>query len=323
MTTIHAIRVSKTGGAEVLEFVEVEQPAPAAGQVLVRVEAIGVNFIDVYHRTGLYPLPLPMTPGSEAAGTVDAVGSGVTEFKKGDRVAYAMVRGAYAEFAVVPADKLVPIPKSIDTRIAAAAMLQGMTAHYLVTSTFNLQKGNTALVHAAAGGVGGLLVQMAKQRGARVFGTASTKKLDTVRAGGADAAIDYTTTDFEAEVMKLTNGAGVNVVYDSVGKTTFDKSLNCVTLRGLVALFGQSSGPVPPVDPSRLAVKGAYITRPSLAHYTVTREELMWRARELFEAIASGALKIRIDSEIPLRDAKKAHELLESRKTVGKVLLIP
>jgi NADPH2:quinone reductase len=320
---MQAIRVSRTGGPEVLEFVEVEKPKPAAGQLLVNIEAIGVNFIDVYHRTGLYALPLPLTPGSEAAGVVEAVGDGVTEFKKGDRVAYAMVRGAYAEYTVVPADKLVAIPKSIDTRVAAAAMLQGMTAHYLVNSTFDLRKGHTALVHAAAGGAGGLIVQMAKQRGARVFGTASTKKLDIVRGYGADAAIDYTTADFEAEVMKLTNNAGVTVVYDSVGKTTFDKSLNCVTLRGMVALFGQSSGPVPPVDPSRLAVKGAYLTRPSLGHYTATRDELLWRSRELFDLISSGKLKVTIDSEFPLRDAKKAHELLESRKSVGKVLLIP
>ena len=320
---MHAIRVSKPGGPEVLEFVEVETPKPGAGQVLIHLDAIGVNFIDVYHRIGLYPLPLPLTPGSEAAGIVEATGDGVTEFKKGDRVAYAMVRGAYAEYTVVPADKLVSIPKSIDSRIAAAAMLQGMTAHYLVNSTFDLHKGHTALVHAAAGGAGGLIVQMAKQRGARVFGTASTKKLDIVLGYGADAAIDYTTADFEAEVMKLTNNAGVNVVYDSVGKTTFDKSLNCVTLRGLVALFGQSSGSVPPVDPSRLAVKGAYLTRPSLAHYISTRDELLWRSRELFESIASGKLKVTIDSEIPLRDARKAHERIESRKSVGKVLLIP
>jgi NADPH:quinone reductase len=251
------------------------------------------------------------------------VGDGVTEFKKGDRVAYAMVRGAYAEYTVVPADKLVSIPKSIDTRTAAAVMLQGMTAHYLVNSTFDLHKGHTALVHAAAGGAGGLIVQMAKQRGARVFGTASTKKLDIVRGYGADAVIDYTTSDFEAEVMKLTNNAGVNVVYDSVGKTTFDKSLNSVTLRGLVALFGQSSGSVPPVDPSRLAVKGAYLTRPSLAHYISTRDELLWRSREVFELISAGKLKVTIDSEIPLRDVKKAHERIESRKSVGKVLLIP
>jgi NADPH2:quinone reductase len=320
---MYAIRVSKTGGPEVLEFVEVERPKPGAGQVLIHVEAIGLNFIDVYHRTGLYPLPLPLTPGSEAAGVVEATGDGVTEFKKGDRVAYAMVRGAYAEFTVVPADKLVSVPKSIDSRIAAAAMLQGMTAHYLVNSTFDLRNGHTALVHAAAGGAGGLIVQMAKQRGARVIGTASTKKLDVVRGYGADEVIDYTTTDFEAEVMKLTNNAGVNVVYDSVGKTTFDKSLNCVTLRGLVALFGQSSGVVPAVEPSRLAVKGAFLTRPMLTHYISTRDELLWRSRELFELISAGKLKVTIDSEFPLRDAKKAHERIESRQSIGKVLLIP
>lgn len=318
---MHAIRVEKTGGPEVLQYVEVDTPKPGAGQALVHVEAIGINFIDVYHRTGLYKLPLPFTPGSEAAGVVEASGS--SDFRKGDRVAYAMVPGAYAEYTLVPAAKLVKLPDAIDTRTAAAVMLQGMTAHYLVASTFPLKAGDTALVHAAAGGVGGLLVQMAKQRGARVFGTASTKKLDIVREDGADATIDYTKTDFEAEVMKLTSGAGVNVVYDSVGKTTFDKSLNCVALRGLLALFGQSSGPVPPFDPSRLAAKGAYLTRPSLAHYTITREELLWRAKELFDSIASGALKIRIDSEFPLRDARKAHEALESRKTIGKVLLIP
>lgn len=320
---MHAIRVSKTGGPEVLEYVETDRPKPEAGQALVRIEAIGVNFIDVYHRTALYPLPLPFTPGSEAAGVIEEVGSGVTNLKQGERVAYAMVRGAYTELAIVPAEKLVRIPESIDTKTAAAVMLQGMTAHYLINSTFNLQNGHTALVHAAAGGVGGLLVQMAKHRGARVFGTASTRKLGIVTGDGADAVIDYTTHDFEAEVMRLTKGAGVNVVYDSVGKTTFDKSLNCVTLRGLLALFGQSSGPVPPFDPSRLAAKGIFLTRPSLAHYTVTRDEILWRARDVFEMIASGVLKVRIDSEFPLRDAAKAHQLLESRKTVGKVLLIP
>ena len=320
---MHAIRIEAIGGPEVLRYVEVETPRPGPGQVLIRITAIGVNFLDIYHRTGLYKLPLPFIPGSEAAGIVEEVAADVTEFKKGDRVAHAGARGAYAEYQAVPADKLVPVPASIDLKVAAAAMLQGMTAHYLVTSTYQLHEGHTALVHAAAGGVGGLLVQMAKKRGARVFGTASTQKLAIVRGDGADAAIDYTNTDFEAEVMKLTNGAGVNVVYDSVGKTTFDKSLNCVTVRGLLALFGQSSGPVPPVDPSRLAVKGSYLTRPSLGHYTVTRDELQWRAHELFDGIQSRELKVRIDREFPLRDAAKAHEALESRKTIGKVLLIP
>ncbi len=320
---MHAIRVSSAGGPEVLQYIEVDRPRASEGTVLVRIEAIGVNYIDVYHRTGLYKLALPFTPGSEAAGVVEEIGAGVTELKKGDRVAYAMVPGAYAEYAAVPAAKLVTVPKSIDTRTAAAIMLQGMTAHYLAASTYPLQSGNTALVHAAAGGVGGLLVQLAKQRGARVLGTASTKKLDIVREDGADVVIDYTKEDFEAVVMKVTNGAGVNVVYDSVGKTTFDKSLNCVMLRGLLALFGQSSGPVPPFDPARLAAKGAYLTRPSLAHYTATRHELLWRAGDLFRAIESGSLKVRIDREVPLNNAADAHRALESRSTIGKVLLIP
>ncbi|HSP14079.1 MAG TPA: quinone oxidoreductase [Thermoanaerobaculia bacterium] len=320
---MHAIRVTSTGGPEVLQYVELDRPRPGEGQVLVRIDAIGVNYVDVYHRTGLYKLPLPFTPGSEAAGVVEEIGPGVAELKKGDRVAYAMVPGAYAEYAAVPAAKLVVLPKWVDTKTAAAIMLQGMTAHYLVASTYQVQKGNTVLVHAAAGGVGGLLVQMAKQRGARVFGTASTKKLDIVREDGADVVIDYTKDDFEAVLMKETNGAGVNVVYDSVGKTTFDKSLNCVTLRGVLALFGQSSGPVPPFDPARLAAKGAYLTRPSLAHYMTTREELLWRAGDLFRAIESKSLKIRIDREIPLRNAADAHRALESRSTIGKILLIP
>lgn len=320
---MHSIRVSATGGPEVLQSVQVDRPAPGDGQVLVRIEAIGVNFIDVYHRTGLYKLPLPFTPGSEAAGVVEQAGPNVTEFKKGDRVAYAMVPGAYSDFAVVPAAKLVPVPRDIDLKIAAAIMLQGMTAHYLAVSTYPLKTGDSCIVHAAAGGVGGLLVQMAKQCGARVFGTASTSKLKIVREDGADTVIDYTKEDFEAVVMKATNNQGVNVVYDSVGKTTFDKSLNCVGLRGCLALFGQSSGPVPPVDPSRLAAKGIYLTRPSLGHYTATRDELLWRAGDLFKAVASGHLKIRIDREVPLRDAAEAHRALESRGTIGKVLLIP
>lgn len=320
---MHAIRISRTGGREVLEFVEVPKPSPKDDEALVRLHAIGVNFVDVYHRTGLYPLPLPFTPGSEGAGVVEAVGSGVKAVKAGDRVAWAMVPGAYAEYAAVPAAKLVPMPAGIEFKTAAAAMLQGMTAHYLVTSVHPLREGSTALVHAAAGGVGGILVQMAKQRGARVFGTASTAKLGIVRDAGADAAIDYSTTDFEAEVMRLTGGAGVDAVYDSVGRTTFDKSLNCTGLRGTLALFGQSSGTVAPVDPARLAKNGIFLTRPSLAHYIKKRDELLWRARELFEAIESGKVRIRIDREVPLRDAAEAHRALEGRETTGKVLLIP
>src|SRR5437016_5412037 len=259
-----AIRVSRTGGPEVLETVDVDKPTPEKGQALVRIEAVGVNFIDVYHRTGLYKLALPFTPGSEAAGVVEAVGDSVTSVRAGDRVAYAMVPGAYAEYAVVPQEKLAAIPDGIDTKTAAAVMLQGMTAHYLAISTFPLQQGHTALVHAAAGGVGALLVQIAKRRGARVLGTASTKHLGVAREAGADLIIDYTTSDFEAEVMKATDGRGVDVVYDSVGQTTFDKSLNCLARRGLLALFGQSSGPVPAFDVSRLARNGLYLTRPSL-----------------------------------------------------------
>ncbi|MGZ5433716.1 MAG: quinone oxidoreductase family protein [Thermoanaerobaculia bacterium] len=299
-----AIQVRSTGGPEVLELVDVPKPEPRAGEVLVRLEAIGVNYIDVYHRTGLYKVPLPFVPGSEAAGVVEATG---------ERVAWAMVPGAYAEYAAVPADKLVPLPPSIDTRSAAAAMLQGMTAHYLVTSTFPLREGHSALVHAAAGGVGGLLVQMAKQRGARVIATASPAKHEEVLSLGADEVLDYSDPWPE----------GMHVVYDSVGKTTFDRSLDALAARGMLVLFGQSSGPVPPVDPARLARKATYLTRPSLGHYTATREELRWRARDLFTWIESGEVKLRIDRELPLRDAAEAHRLLESRATRGKLLLVP
>ena len=318
-----AIVVSSTGGPEVLQYVDVDSPRPGAGEVLVRVEAIGVNFIDVYHRTGLYKLPLPFTPGSEAAGVVEELGEGVTEFKRGDRVAYAMVPGAYRELTVVPAARLVAVPAGIDGRTAAATMLQGMTAHYLATDTFRLKAGDSALVHAAAGGTGALLVQLAKHRGARVFGTASTRKTDIAREAGADEVIDYTQKDFRAEVLRLTSDAGVNVVYDSVGRTTFDGSLDCVGRRGVLALFGQSSGVVPPVDPQRLAKNGIYLTRPSLAHYITTRDELLGRANELFSLIADGKLRLRIARELPLRDAAEAHRLLEGRATNGKVLLIP
>jgi NADPH:quinone reductase len=318
-----AIRVSQLGGPEVLQYVDVDDPKPAAGEALVRIEAIGVNFIDVYHRTGLYKLPLPFTPGSEAAGVVEAVGDGVDSVKKGDRVAYAMVRGAYAQFAVAPADKLVPLPDAVDAKTAAAAMLQGMTAHYLSTSVHPIAAGETVLVHAASGGVGALLVQMAKMRGARVFGTASTKHLHIAREAGCDVVIDYTKDDFESIVMAETAGKGCNAVYDSVGRTTFDKSLECCGLRATLGLFGQSSGTVPPFDPGRLAKNGVFLTRPSLGHYTHTREELLDRSREVLEWIGSGRLTLRIDREVPLRDAAEAHRALEARETTGKVLLIP
>lgn len=299
-----AIQVRATGGPEVLEYVDVPKPEPRDGETLVRIQATGVNYIDVYHRTGLYAMPLPFIPGSEAAGVVE---------ETGERVAWAMVQGAYAEYAAVPNDKLVPLPASIDVRSAAAAMLQGMTAHYLVTSTFALREGHTALVHAAAGGVGGLLVQMAKARGAHVVATASPAKHEEVIALGADEVLDYSDPWPE----------GMNVVYDSVGKTTFDRSLDALAVRGTLVLFGQSSGPVPPVDPARLAKRGAYLTRPSLGHYTATRDELRWRARELFTWIESGEVKLRIDRVLPLADAAEAHRLLESRTTRGKLLLEP
>ena len=309
-----AIQVTIPGDATALEYVDLPKPEPKEGEVLVRIEAIGVNYIDVYHRSGLYKLPLPFIPGSEAAGVVE---------ETGERVGWAMVPGAYAEYASVPRAKLVTLPADIDARTAAASLLQGMTAHYLVASTFPLASGQTALVHAAAGGAGGILVQMAKQRGARVFGTASTAKIGLVRDLGADTAIDYTTSDFAEEVLRLTDGRGVDVVYDSVGLDTFERSLDVLATRGMLVLFGQSSGVVPPIDPARLAKKSAFLTRASLGHYTATREELLWRAGDLFESIRSGAVRIRIDRELPLSDAAEAHRLLEGRKTTGKLLLIP
>jgi NADPH2:quinone reductase len=317
-----AIRVCQTGGTEVLQYVDIETPHPGPGEALVKMEAIGVNFIDVYHRTGLYKLPLPFTPGSEGAGVVDAVGDGVDVVKVGDRVAFAGVRGAYAELAIAPAGMLVPLPDSIDAKTASAAMLQGMTAHYLATSVHEIAAGENVLVHAAAGGVGALLVQMAKMRGARVFGTASTAHLDIAREAGCDVVIDYTKDDFESIVMAETGGKGCAAVYDSVGRTTFDKSLNCCGLRATLALFGQSSGTVPAFEPGRLAKNGLFLTRPALGHYTATREELLGRAGDVFAWIGSGALKLRIDREVPLRDVAEAHRALEARETTGKVLLI-
>jgi NADPH2:quinone reductase len=320
-----AIVINSTGGPEVLNYTDAGRPSPKPGEAVVKVEAIGVNYIDVYHRTGLYPLQLPAVPGMEAAGVVEEVGADVTEVKAGDRVAYAMTPGAYAEYAAVPAWRLVAIPSGMDSREAAAAMLQGMTAHYLVTSTYALKRGDTALVHAAAGGVGLLLVQAAKKIGARVIGTVSTEeKAELAREAGADEVILYTQQDFEQEARRITEGRGVEVVYDSVGKDTFIKSLSSLAPRGMLALFGQSSGPVTAFDPALLAQKGSlFLTRPSLAHYAATRQELIWRAGEVLGWIESGDVKLRIEKTFPLSEAAEAHRQLEGRKTTGKLLLIP
>ena len=319
-----SIRVLETGGPEKLQLTETPTPAPAAGEALVRIAAAGVNFIDVYYRIGLYKSDFPMVIGNEGAGTVEAVGHGVTKVHPGDRVAWAMVRGSYAEYAVVPESKLVKIPDGLDFVTAAAAMLQGMTAHYLTHSTFALKSGDTCLVHAAAGGAGGLTVQMAHMLGARVFGTVSTEeKARIAREHGVDEAILYTKQDFEVEVKRLTGGRGVDVVYDSVGKTTFEKSLNSLRPRGMLVLFGQSSGPVPPFDAGILNTKGSlFLTRPSLGHYVLTEEELAWRAGDVLGWVASGKLKLRIDRTYPLAEAAAAHRDLEGRRTAGKSVLI-
>ena len=320
-----AIVVENCGGAESLVYRDAEKASPKAGEALIKLEAVGLNYIDVYHRTGLYPLPRPFIPGMEAAGIVEAVGEGVTEVSVGDRVAYAMHIGAYADYAAVPSWRLVKVPNGVSAEQAAAAMLQGMTAHYLVTSTYVLKAGNTALIHAAAGGVGLLLIQMTKNIGARAIGTVSTEaKAALAREAGADDVILYSEQDFEAEVKRLTNGKGVQVVYDSVGQTTFLKSLNCLAPRGMLALFGQASGPVAAFDPALLAQKGSlFLTRPSLAAYAATREELLWRAGDVFDWISAGKLKLRIEKTFPLAEAAEAHRQLEGRKTTGKVLLIP
>lgn len=318
-----AIRVSRHGGPEVLELGEASLPDPGPGEARVKLEVAGVNFIDVYHRTGLYPLQTPFTPGMEGAGVVDAVGEGVTEVKPGDRVAYAMHLGSYSEYAVVPAWKLAPVPAGVSLPLAAAAMLQGMTAHYLTRSTFPIQEGQAVLVHAAAGGVGLLLVQIAKKLGATVFGTVSTEeKAALAQEAGADHIILYEREDFAERVRALTAGEGVHVVYDSVGAATFEKSLKCLRPRGYLVLFGQSSGPVPPVDLQVLNANGSlFTTRPSLAHYVLDREELLQRAGDLFSWLERGEIAFRIDSTFPLREAKAAHERLEGRKSSGKILL--
>ena len=322
---MHAIRIHEYGGPEVLRYEEVSTSEPSAGEARVRIEAAGLNYIDVYHRTGLYPSAnMPFTPGREGAGVVEAVGPGVTEVSVGDRVAYATHQGSYTEVAIVPSEALVPLPDSIDTQSAAAAILQGIAAHYLTRSTYPLSTSDTALVHAAAGGVGLLLIQMAKTLGARVLGTVSTpEKAQLAKEAGADEVILYTQTDFEAEVKRLTDGQGVDVVYDSVAKTTFDKSLNSLRPRGYLVLFGQSSGTAAPLDLSRLSSGSLFVTRPMLTHYAADREELMERTGDLFEWIAAGTLKLHIDRTFPLQDVADAHRALEGRQTTGKVLLIP
>ena len=320
-----AIRVHAPGGPEVMKLEDVPEPQPKAGEAVVKVDAAGLNYIDVYQRSGLYKLDMPLTLGLEAGGTVTAVGPGVTDVKVGDKVAYTGVAGAYAEYAAVPAARLVVLPKGVTTKQGGAMMLQGMTAHYLACSTYPLKSGDTCLVHAAAGGVGLILCQIAKMRGARVIGTVSTQeKAKLAREAGADETIVYTSQDFEAEVKRITGGKGCQVVYDSVAKTTFDKGFNCLAPRGMMVLYGASSGPIGPFDPQILNAKGSvFLTRPSLFHYIATREELVQRSTDLANWIAAGKLRLRMEFEFPLKDAAEAHRALEGRKTTGKVLLIP
>jgi NADPH2:quinone reductase len=320
-----AIQVKQPGGPEAMELVELPVPQPKANEAVVKLAASGVNFIDVYFREGRYKAPLPFVLGQEGAGVVTAVGADAMSVKPGDRVAWSGPMGSYAEYAAVPADRLVSIPSGVTDEHAAAVMLQGMTAHYLSHDTYPLKRGETALVHAAAGGVGLLLVQMAHHIGARVIATVSTEeKAKLAREAGADEVILYTQSDFEAETKRLTGGKGVDVVYDSVGKTTFEKGLNILRPRGMMVLFGGSSGAVPPFDLIALSQKGSlYVTRPTLGHYTATREELMTRSGAVFGMIATGKLKLRIEHSYPLAEAQQAHRDLEGRKTTGKLLLIP
>jgi NADPH:quinone reductase len=320
-----AIQISAIGGPEVLQLTELPIPEPGPGQVLIRIEAVGVNFIELYFRKGTYKATLPFVPGSEAAGTVEKLGPGVTGFEEGDAVASVSVVGSYAEYALVPAAALIKVPSRLSPEKAAAAMLQGMTAHYLAYSTYQLKAGDTALVHAGAGGVGMLLTQVASRLGARVFTTVSTReKAELSREAGATEVILYTEQDFEAEVKRLTGNKGVDVVYDSVGKTTFDKSLNCLRPRGMLVLFGGSSGPVPPFDLIQLSGKGSlYVTRPTIWHYIATHAELEWRAAKVLDWVATGELKLRMEHMYPLAEAAQAQIDLEARKTTGKILLEP
>lgn len=320
-----AVRVHEFGGPEVLVYEDTPDPAPGEGEALVKIGAAGINYIDIYYRTGQYPADPPFTSGQEAAGVVAAVGDGVEGLSEGDNVAYEGVLGSYAEYAVVPAHKLVPLPDGVGTRTAAAVLLQGMTAHYLVRDTYEIGPDDTALVHAAAGGVGLLLIQMVKKAGATAIGTVSTEaKAALAHEAGADEVILYTEKDFEAETRRITDGRGVDVVYDSVGRSTFDKSLACLRPRGTLALFGQASGAVDPVNLQLLNAGGSlFVTRPSLVHHTLTREELLGRAKDVFEMVASGNLSVRIDREFPLSAAAEAHSRLEGRLSTGKLLLIP
>jgi len=319
------VRVHETGGPDKMVYEDSPAPSRNPDRAIVKIHAIGLNFIDVYFRMGLYKSPLPFIPGMEAAGVVDSVGKNVTSVKCGDRVAYAGSIGAYAEYASIDPTQLVSLPAGIDMKTAAAVMLQGITAHYLTHSTYPLRKGETVLLHAAAGGVGLLLIQLAKKIGVTVIGTVSTEEKSSIaKSAGADHIILYTQADFEQEVQKITAGKGVDAVYDSVGQETFDKSLNCLRPRGMMVLFGQSSGPVPPLNPSVLNAKGSlYITRPGISHYTATREELLWRAGDIFSWISDGSLKARVDRVYSLKEAAEAHRALETRQTAGKVLLQP
>ena len=320
-----AMRFHQHGGPEVLVYEDVAAPEPGPGEAVVQIEASGLNYIDTYHRDGLYPVELPCTPGMEAAGIVARVGAGVSDIKEGDRVAYAGSMGAYAEQATVPAVSLVPLPDGVSSEVGAAAMLQGITAHYLVHGSYALGNGDTALIHAGAGGVGLLLIQMAKRLGARVLTTVSTaEKAELARGAGADEVIFYTERDFAEETMALTDGCGVDVVYDSVGKTTFDKSLDVLRPLGYLVLFGQSSGPVDPIDPGILNVKGSlFLTRPTMAHYIQTREALLQRAGDVLNWLGSGELDLRIGARFALSEAAAAHRALQGRKTTGKVVLLP
>jgi NADPH2:quinone reductase len=320
-----AVRVHSYGGPEVLKYEDVPVPTAGKGEAVVKIGAAGLNFIDIYFRSGVSrAAQLPFTPGHEGAGTVSAIGEGVTEVKVGDRVAYAMSQGSYAEYALVPSWKLVKLPEKVDFKLGAAIMLQGMTAHYLTHSTFPLLTGHRALVHAGAGGMGLLLIQIARKLGATVYTTVGSEaKALLARAAGAQETIVYTKQDFEAELKRMVPG-GVDVVYDSVGATTFDKSLNCLRPRGYMVLYGHSSGPVPPIEPALLAAKGSlFLTRPTLIHYSMTRDEILSRALDLFRWLEAGELKFKVDHVFPLSEAAKAHEEMAGRRTTGKVVLVP